>query len=233
MFFNSVFNSPLSLQRADYFIHILGIAPNSRVIDLGCGDGAFLIRMGRHTQIKGIGVDNSESLIEAANQALALETGASQLTFVCADATQYLDTVPPAEVIVCLGAEYIFGGYRQLLQKAKSKLTPQGKLLVGTVYWKQPPSVEYLALMDGENPHFDLLTTVQIAREEGFIPLGVHRSNDDEWDSFESDHMQERYLTALESLEPDLEKVWKWQEGYLKWGMATMGFCFLVLQSRA
>ncbi len=228
-----MFNSPMSLQRADDLIHALDLAPQNRVLDLGCGSGAFLNRIAAKAPIKGIGIDNDALLIAEANAAWSAQPKQGDLAFICADAVQYVTTLSAVDVIICMGAEYIFGGYQQLLQAAKAHLSDQGKLLVGTIYWKQPLSAEYLALMDGENPNFDLLTTVQLARDQGFIPLEVHRSSDDEWDMFESYHTRRRYLKAVQSDDPaSQERAWQWQRGYLQWGMDTMGFCFLVLQNQ-
>ncbi|MBL8153688.1 MAG: class I SAM-dependent methyltransferase [Anaerolineae bacterium] len=224
-----MFNSPMRPERADDLIDLLAAAPGSRVIDLGCGDGRFLLRMAARQAILGTGIDHAEDLIEEANRNAPAQPSARPLTFVCADAAGYWDGLEASsvDVMVCIGGEFILGGCRALLQRAKAKLSSQGRILLGTVYWKQPPPADYLALMNGENPHFDLLTTVTLAREEGYLPLAVFRSSDDEWDAFESYHAQKRYQAALQSNQPALiERAWRWQQGYLQWGMNTMGFCF-------
>lgn len=187
--------------------------------------------MAAHHAISGTGVDSNGTLIKIATDRTSASQYTGSLTFLCADAARYLDELSPVDVIVCIGGEFIFGGYRQLLKHAKQRLAPQGRLLVGTIYWRQPPTAEYLALMDGDNPHFDLLTTVQIAQNDGYLPLGVFRSSDDEWDSFESHHAQQRYREAVQMRQPALStRMWAWQQGYVRWGMETMGFCFLDLQ---
>jgi hypothetical protein len=82
--------------------------------------------------------------------------------------------------------------------------------------------------LGGENSHFDYLTTVDIAIEEDFIPLYLCRSNQDEWDDFESRHTQQLYLQALESADEEaFDRMPNWQRGYLKWGIDPMGFCFI------
>ena len=85
--------------------------------------------------------------------------------------------------------------------------------------------------MGGENPHFDYLTTVDIALKEGFIPLYLCRSSEDEWDDFEGRHAQKHYLAALQSDDKiAFKRICDWQQGYLKWGSETMGFGFFLLQ---
>lgn len=226
-----MFNSPMSLDRANNLIALLDSSDEEVVFDIGCGDGAFLQQFAKKKQINGIGVDHAPDLIQIANQQLAGKIRASKLQFICADATEYIKRVQPLDIIIAIGSEYIFGGYRDLLKIANAHLKSSGKLLIGTIYWKQAPSPDYLTLMDGENPYFELAKTVELAYEQGFIPLAVQRSNDDEWDVFESQHARKHYLNAIEASDKDKQaRTWQWQQGYLKWGITTMGFCFLILQ---
>ena len=51
------------------------------------------------------------------------------------------------------------------------------------------------------------------------------------WDAFEGSHTRTRYLKVIQSNDVDqYEQTKQWQTGYVKWGMKTMGFCFLILQ---
>jgi cyclopropane fatty-acyl-phospholipid synthase-like methyltransferase len=220
----------MSVERADYLINALDLVNLTHVVEPGCGDGAFLRRAASKTRITGTGIDNDQASIDEAKALWSSQSNSGDLTFICADAVAYLASLSKFDVMICIGAEYIFGGYANLLEVARQHLNDRGRLLVGTIYWKQPPSPEYLALMDGENPNYDLLTTVQMAHEKGFLPLEVHRSNEDEWDDFESSHTHSRYLETSDTASQ--KEAWEWQRGYLKWGMDTMGFCFLVLQNQ-
>jgi len=226
-----MFNSPLSYARAERLIEALTLSDSTILADFGCGDGAFLRCIASKYRVSGVGIDNDAALIEQAAKDTLEASPSSTVRFVCSDASSYLRDMEAVDVIVSIGSEFVFGGYGDLLQQARAHLLPKGRLLVGTVYWKQPPSSDYLALMGGENPHFDLPTTVRMAYEAHYLPLEIQRSSDDEWDTFESHHARKRYLTALQTQQSDLQqRTWTWQSGYLQWGMATMGFCFLVLQ---
>ncbi len=220
-----MFNAPLSITRADYLLSLFEFSSLPQVVDIGCGDGKFLQRFARQHVIEGVGVDYDSDLIHSATDTWSKITSDSNLKFNAEDATAYLEKLSPVDVMICVGAEYAVGGYAQLLDVAKTHLKTNGKLLVGTIYWKQPPSDDYLSLMGGENPHFDLHTTVQMAYQMGYVPLDVGRSNDDEWDQFESRSNRRHYQNNKQ-----WDKRWQWQSGYLKWGMNTMGFCFLLLE---
>lgn len=228
-----MFNSPLSKSRAQDLINTIHPTEGAFVVDLGCGEGAFLRLMAMRYAIRGVGVDNHSQRIKTALAESPHDQAVGKTSFVCADAAAYLHGMEPADLIVCMGAEFIFGGLDGLLHAAKQRLKPLALLLVGTIYWKHPPPADYLALMGGQNPHFDLPTTVEMALNANYDPMVVQRSSDDEWDSFESQRARHSYRAARHENDPDLrEEAWTWQHGYLKWGMETMGFCWLVLQKR-
>jgi cyclopropane fatty-acyl-phospholipid synthase-like methyltransferase len=223
-----MFNAPLSMHRADNLITSLDLSADKNLVDLGCGDGSFLNHIASQYSLTGVGIDNKEALIQKAN---SQNINNSNIRFICGDALEYTQNMSPVDTIVCIGSEFIFGGYQALLNLASKSLTSQGRLLIGTIYWKQAPASDYIALLDGEDPYFNLEKTVAYAYDSGFIPLEIQRANDDEWDTFESHHSRKRYLAAIDSDDSSRrEMTWQWQQAYLKWGMRTMGFCFLVLQ---
>jgi cyclopropane fatty-acyl-phospholipid synthase-like methyltransferase len=228
-----LFNCPLSPEKADKLVEHLALNRDSYAIDVGCGEGEFFIRVAERYKIVGIGLDKNSDLIEVANNKVKTRIPSQDVSFVCQDAKSFAWENQKADLIICIGSEFIFGGYRQALQCLSNSLIDSGKLLIGTVFWKKEPDSEYLSLMNGENPHFDYLTTVEIGIEQGFIPLYLCRSNDDEWDDFESQHAQKQYLAALHNgSKQAFERIQRWQRGYLRWGHETMGFVFVLFQKR-
>jgi cyclopropane fatty-acyl-phospholipid synthase-like methyltransferase len=228
-----LFNCPLSFEKASRLVEQLNLTSDSYIVDVGCGEGEFLIQVAEQYNITGIGIDNNSNLIDAADQKAKTRISSQSISFVYQDAQKFDWTVRKADLIISIGSEFVLGGYRQALQLFSDCLATARKVLLGTVFWKQEPSIEYLRLMGEENPHFNFLTTVNIAIEEGFIPLYLCRSNQDEWDDFESRHAQKRYLAAIQNADEEaFEQIQSWQRGYLRWGSDTMGFVFLLLQKQ-
>lgn len=111
-----MFNCPLSAERASRLIEQLNLESNNRVLDIGCGEGEFLIRVAERYDITGIGVDRNLDIITRAEQK-AKERGLSQdLSFISQDARSFDWEAHKANLIVCIGSEFILGGYRQALQ---------------------------------------------------------------------------------------------------------------------
>lgn len=230
-----LFNSPLHASKADRIIKQLNLKSGSHVLDVGCGDGEFLVRVAERYEIRGVGLDHNEDLIGKAQAKSSQRVKSGNVTFSTQDAANFSSQTSLYDLIICIGSEFIFGGYEAALKKLKPSLAPNGLLLIGTIFWKQEPTHEYLQRMGGENPYFDHSTTVAKAVQQGFLPFYICRSSDDEWDDFESSASQRKYLEALgqpltaEATEK-IEKIRNWQDGYLKWGIDTMGFGFYLLR---
>lgn len=231
-----LFKSPLHTSKADRIIEQLNLKPGSHVLDVGCGDGEFLVRVAERYEIKGLGLDHNKHFIEKAFTKVNQRIKSGNIIFLTQDAASFSGQDSLYDLIICIGSEFIFGGYEASLEKLKLLLSPNGLLLIGTIFWKQKPTDEYLKLMGGENPHFDHEITVEKAVQQGFLPFYICRSNDDEWDDFESSVSQHKYLEALKQptsieITRQIEKVRHWQSGYLKWGIDTMGFGFYLLRN--
>ena len=230
-----LFNSPLHIDKADRLIRQFNLEPGSRVLDAGCGEGEFLVRVAEHYDITGLGFDLNSDAIEKAQVKASQRVKAGSVTFAVQDAAAVSEQGEVYDLAICIGAEFIYGGYAAALQHLKSALAPNGLLLMGTIYWKHEPTPEYLQLMGGANPYFSHAATVDLATQQGFLPLYVCRSSDDEWDDFESVVSRRKYLETLNpSSSPDaeksMEKIKQWQNGHLKWGVSTMGFGFYLLR---
>lgn len=80
-----LFNNPLSIEKADRIIDVINLGAGSRVVDLGCGEGAFLARVRRASGADCLGVDIDPAVIEAARARYEQELGDS-FRFLQADA---------------------------------------------------------------------------------------------------------------------------------------------------
>ena len=105
-----MFNAPLSNRRAQNLIQSLDLQENSKILDIGCGNGALLRQTAAINKITGVGVDNNTSLIQDAIDLWKSQSTNSELTFICSDAALYLKDSENVDVIIGIGSEYVLGG---------------------------------------------------------------------------------------------------------------------------
>ena len=63
-----LFNSPLSAEKANQLIKLLDLNSDCRILDVGCGNGEFLIRVIEATGAHGLGIDIDTRSISAAQK---------------------------------------------------------------------------------------------------------------------------------------------------------------------
>ena len=73
----------------------------------------------------------------------------ANLEFLNLDAAEYRPYAPePFDLAMCLGASWIYQGYRGTLVALKNMVRPDGLVMVGEPYWLKEPSEDYLASED-------------------------------------------------------------------------------------
>ncbi|MER6575005.1 class I SAM-dependent methyltransferase [Nonomuraea sp. NPDC001023] len=155
---------------------------DSRVLDLGCGGGEWLLRaLGTHPKLQAEGVDIAEgSLAHARDSAEALGVH-DRLVLHRADAAEF--TSPHAfDLVISVGATHAFGGLLPTLAAAREHLAPGGRVLVGDGFWAQEPSaeaVEMLGELTGLPALMDRVTA------DGWTPVHGHISTRQELDDYE------------------------------------------------
>lgn len=238
-----IFNSPLSPQKADQIIDRLALSPGDRVLDVGCGNGEFLIRLVERKGILGLGVDPDADTIDQAKGAASRRIPEASCEFRAARIQDTLLDNKPFDLAICIGSTHAYGdgeaAYPTTIRELARVARPGGLLLIGETYWRREPSPEYLALLGtpaGIYRHHP--ANVSCAEEQGLVTLGAYVSSNDEWDLFEWSHQQRiEQAYALSPEDPSLARKLKWRrawmKGYLRWGRETMGFGFYLFQKPA
>lgn len=207
------------------------------MLDLGCGEGHWLLRaLAADPQLCAVGVD--------------IEAGGLERARGDADAAGYgarleLHEVPAAEfpaepgfdVVACVGAVHAFGDLAGTLRAVRGHLAPGGRLLIGDGFWEREPDAATLAAFGAEAGDYrDLAGTVEQVRAAGWEPVYGHVSTIEEWDTYEwcwtgsltqwaLDHAGEP--EAAEKLRAATEHRDQWLSGY----RGTLGFVTLVLRA--
>lgn len=236
-----VFNNPISSEKAERLLRLLELESSSRVLDAGCGQGEFLVRVLETFGSSGLGIDVDEPTLEKARSAAKSRLKQPErCEFRHADLTKTELEPDTFDLAICLGATHAFGMGEDAFPNTVRELTrlvhSGGRILIGEGYWKQNPAPEYLELL-GEpvGIYRSHAENVAFGEQAGLRPLHASVSSDDEWDDFEWEHRRgvEREL----DLHPkdsktgqELERIRRWSEGYLRWGRSTMGFGFYLFE---
>ncbi|MFI5936403.1 SAM-dependent methyltransferase [Actinoplanes sp. NPDC051494] len=160
--------------------------PGARLLDLGCGDGSWLLRtLQQQPGVTAVGVDLSEHGFDRTRAAAAELGVAERLELRREDVTGYR-SAGPADVVLSVGASYAYGGLVPTLKAVREHLAEDGTLLLGDCFWEREPGPELRAMIEGDQPGYtDLAGTVDRLAADGWTPVYAHVSTLAEWDDYE------------------------------------------------
>jgi cyclopropane fatty-acyl-phospholipid synthase-like methyltransferase len=211
---------------------ILGMKEGTRVIDFGSGCAEPLALWGREYGITGVGVDISADFCERAAKKLRDQELSDRIEIVCCKGTDYPLQERAFDVATCIGATFVFGGYRETVRALKKAVRLKGRLGIGEVHWLSdnvPP--EYAQRETSAHAETELL---QMTREEGFELEYVIRASHDDWDRYSSDNWY-GLLRWLEEnpAHPDRQQVFEHfrrsQDDYFRYERQYMGWATYAL----
>lgn len=170
------------MRQCGKLLHRTVVRGDERVLDLGCGEAAWLLRtLAAHPDVTAEGVDNSTQALAKARKEAA-DLGVEQrLVLHHQDATEFAS--PHAfDAVLSVGATHPFGGLLPTLDAAHRYLVPGGRVLIGDAYWECEPTTEAREML-GE--YEDLATTMDSVVAHGWTPVFGHISTRQELDDFE------------------------------------------------
>jgi len=211
---------------------MLRLKEGSRIIDFGCGCAEPLALWAEKFGIVGTGIDISEDFCDRARKKLTARGLSDRIEIVCCGGADYVFEKDAFDAATCIGATFIFGGYRETIQTLKRAVKANGRLSIGETYWQTdqvPP--EYTRKQISTHSEPELL---QMIRDEGFNLECVIRASQDDWDRYYSDnwHGLIRWLDdnpthpdrqqVLEHLHSDQEEYVRFMRKYMGWAMYAL-----------
>ncbi|WP_435586008.1 SAM-dependent methyltransferase [Micromonospora aurantiaca (nom. illeg.)] len=139
--------APISGLNLNRLLRRAGRRPAARILDLGCGEGAWALQaLAHYPDGHADGVDLSPYALERAAEAAAERGLADRLTLHERDARSY---VPDGDydLVLCVGSTHAFGGFGGALELAGRHVNPDGILMVGEGFWQVPPTPDALAAL--------------------------------------------------------------------------------------
>jgi len=175
--------APVGVGRVRELLGWIAPPAGGRVLDLGCGYGAWLLELLTvREDLTGVGIDLS--LPDGLERATRDRGVGDRVRWEQADATGWEGGL--FDVVVCVGASHAFGGLAGTLAAARQHLRPGGQVVLGDTFWETRPTLEALSALDvaaDDVPDLPgLLTQVEQA---SFEPGYGHVSTVAEWDDYE------------------------------------------------
>jgi len=224
-------------EKFERLCRLLRLDRGTRVLDIACGKGEFLVMLAELFDIVGVGVDISPYCIRECLDKKRARVPEADIKFIEMDGAEYEpESYESFDLAMCIGASGVFGGHRGALRKLKGMTRPGGLVAVGEPFWLKDPSEEYLRAegMGREElgTHFD---NVRVGEEEGLVCLYTLVSDHDYWDHYETfqwwavDDYVRTHPDDPDNLEL-LEKTRIGKESYLRWGRDTQGWAIYVFR---
>ena len=229
--------NPISVERLDEVCDLLGLKPRARVLDVACGKAELLVRLAERYRVGGVGIDLSPYAIRDARDRAERRVPGADLEFVGCDGADYDPGEAGAfDLAMCIGASWIWDGYRGTLLRLAEMTRPGGLILIGETFWTKEPPREYL---EAEGMRRDDFMThhgnVRAGEDEGLTFLYSAVSSHDDWDRYEG---LQWYAAAEYAREypddPDLpaltERVRRSRDAYLRWGRDCLGWALYLFR---
>ena len=178
-----------------------------------------------------MGIDVREYACERAKARVSEAGLADRIEIVCGDGAQYSFEEQSYDAATCIGASFVWGGYRQAVHAMKGAIHAKGRVAIGEPYWLRSDVPKEYAESQPCQFEYELL---EIAREEGFDFEYVVRASHDDWDTYEAGNWHSLVRWIEENADhPDRQQVIdylrKSQDDYVRYGREYMGWAVYVL----
>ncbi len=228
---NHIICNPMNIEKLKLLIKLLKLNDNSNVLEIACGKGEFLVRIAEQYNIQGIGVDISSFFIKDAKDKIQTRAPNADVKFIEMNGADYMHPEKHYfDLAACIGAEWIFNGFKGTLQYLNNNVKQNGLIIASCPFWLKEPAQEYLKAIDlkreAYGTHYD---NMHSGEELGLQLIYTTVSNNDDWDNYEG-------LTWYSSIEyvdtnPEdednqelLNRLKNNRENYLRWGRNTFGW---------
>jgi len=229
--------NPMVKEKFYRLCDFLPLGKGSRVLDIACGKGEFLVRLAELYDISGIGVDLSPYCIRDSERKKQERVPEADLVFVEMDGAEYMPgNDEKHDLASCIGASWVYGGYSGTMQTLSEMTKPGGWVVVGEPFWRREPSEDYLESQNMKREDFGShVGNIRKGEEMGLRCAYTLVSDEDDWDHYETLQWlaAEQYL-AENPDDPDneelLSKVLCYKNAYLDEGRSTQGWAIYVFK---
>lgn len=231
--------NPMSKDRLEGLFSLLDLKPGFKVLDVACGKGEPLIRLAELYNISGTGVDISPYCIKDCEKKKNERVPNSDIKLLEMDGAKYRPEINELfDLVMCIGASWIYNGFKGTINTLKKMAEPKGLLIIGEPYWLKEPDDEYLKMSGIKKEEFNShYKNIVVGEKEGLSCIYTLVSNHDDWDHYETLQWWSVY-DYIASNPGDLDnpellnKIKKAKTMYLSYGRDTVGWAIYVFKKQ-
>lgn len=234
---NHLLCNPINQDKFERLCRLLRLEQGARVLDIACGKGEFLVRLAELYDVSGVGIDISPYCINDCLLKHRNRVPNSDIKFIEMDGAKYKpETYESFDLAMCIGATWVYGGYRRTIQALKMMTKPGGLIIVGEAFWLKEPSQEYLEASGMKREEIDTYdNNVEVGEKEGLTCIYSLVSNHDDWDHYEwlkwwatDDYVRTHFHNP--DIPELLDRSRQEKENYLRWERDTLGWAIYVFR---
>jgi SAM-dependent methyltransferase len=229
--------NPTNSAKLETLVGLVALEPGARVLDIACGKGEFILRLADRYDIEGVGVDLSPYVIADAKRKQRLQLPKTRVSFLEMDGADYEPEAPESfDLVACIGASWIYGGYRGTLEALSGMAGRASWVVVGEPFWLQEPAEAYLQAIGEKRGHYGTHYENGMAGSDLGLSLAYSLvSSQDDWDMYEGlQWAAAEEWAAANPEDPDrvelLERVHADREAFLHWGRETLGWAIYLFR---
>jgi SAM-dependent methyltransferase len=179
--------NPTSEDKLRLMGNLLGLGPDSRVLDVGSGKAGPAILLAREFGWQLTCVEQAEEFVGVARARVEAGGVADRIELVHADAADFSFEPCAYDAALCLGATFALGGLDGTLRTLAPAVRERGFVVVGEPYWRTWPLPAGFEPDEGWNC-LSLPETVERIEAAGLAVVSLLDASRDDWDRYETLH---------------------------------------------
>ena len=225
--------NPTSREKIVLLGESLRLTAQSHVLDIACGKGGPAIILAHEFGCRITGVERAPEFVRAARKGVAHAGLDDRIEVVEHEATTFELEAERYDVVLCLGATFIWRDLSGTLEALTPAVRPSGHAAIGEVYLHKriPDGVR------GYEAFVSLSETAARFADAGLELTAFIASSSDDWDRYESLHWRavDDWLEASPN-DPDAEEFRRrnetYRRDYFEWSRETLGWGIFVARKR-
>lgn len=234
--------NPISQEKLDRVGAMCDFQPEMTLLDLACGQGTMMAQWAKEYGIQGTGIDISQVFLANGQKRIDSMGVADRVTLIQGDAAEYPQDSMQFDAVSCIGATWIGGGTAGTLNLMRRALNhqPHNLLLVGEVYWTEPPTDADIQVIGEGSETFavGLPALLDTFEAEGLDLVYMVQSSKDDWDRYYARGWLNGHRWLLDNPDdPDADSLRAWiaknRRAFLTVEREKMGWGIFVLAEKA